>query len=191
MKKLESTFTNMFLSLLIVTAFSSLLASAVYNLTKEPIAEVARQKQFKAIQEVLPGFSELNRFAIMPESGKDSLIFFEGIKDDEVIGVAVKTYTYEGYSGLIELIVGMKPDGTIIKYEVLQHKETPGLGSKISDSAFAKQFNNQNPAQFRLKVKKDGGDVDAITAATISSRAICDALNRAYQSYSRLKQQTH
>lgn len=188
MAKLESTFLNMFLTLLIVTAISSLGAGVVYNLTKEPIAEVARQKQQKAIEQVMPGFDELRRFAVMPANGQDSLVFFEGTKEGEVIGVAVNTYTNLGYSGLIKLMVGFKPDGTIVNYEVLDHKETPGLGSKIAEG-FKEQFNGKNPVDFKLTVTKDGGEVDAITAATISSRAVCDALNRAFLAYEEVKKQ--
>jgi electron transport complex protein RnfG len=77
-------------------------------------------------------------------------------------------------------MAGFKPDGTIINISVLQQKETPGLGTKISDPGFKDQFMEKNPADFQLKVIKDGGQVDAITAATISSRAFCDAIERAY-----------
>lgn len=188
MAKLESTFLNMFLTLLIVTAISSLGASVVYNLTKGPIAEVARQKQQKAIEQVMPGFTELKQYSVMPANGQDSLVFFEGTKDGEVIGVAVNTYTNLGYSGLIKLMVGFNPDGTIVNYEVLEHKETPGLGSKIAEG-FKTQFNGKNPSQTTLKVKKDGGEIDAITAATISSRAVCDALQRASAAYGETKKQ--
>ncbi|NCC74341.1 MAG: RnfABCDGE type electron transport complex subunit G [Sphingobacteriia bacterium] len=188
-KKLESTFINMFLTLLIVTAISSLAAGVVYQLTKEPIAEVARQKQQKAIEQVLPGFTDTRQFSVMPETGSDSLIFYEGSKDGEVVGVAVNTYTQLGYSGLIKIMVGFKPDGTLVSYEVLEHKETPGLGSKASDASFKDQFKNQNLNTFKLKVAKDGGDVDAITAATITSRAVCDAIQRAYDAYGKVKNQ--
>jgi electron transport complex protein RnfG len=68
---------------------------------------------------------------------------------------------------------------------VTQHKETPGLGTKMSDPSFKDQFIDQNPESFNLLVTKDGGDVDAITAATISSRAFCDAVERAYKTYTK------
>lgn len=180
MAKRESTFLNMFLTLLIVTAISSLSLSAVYNLTKEPIAEVARLKQENAIKQVIPEFTELRQYSVMPESGADSLTFFEGWKDGEKVGVAVNTYTQMGYSGLIKLMVGFRSDGEIVNYQVLEHKETPGLGTKIADQFFKDHFIGKNPANFKLQVSKDGGDVDAITAATISSRAVCDAVQRAY-----------
>lgn len=189
MAKKESTFTNMLLTLLIVTALSSLAASSVYNFTKGPIAEVKRLKQEKAIKEVMPGFTELERSAEVPSDGGDSLVLFKGFKDGENIGVAVNTYTNLGYSGLIKIMVGFQEDGTINNYEVLEHKETPGLGSKMTSAAFKDQFQGKNPASFNLKVKKDGGDVDAITAATITSRAVCDAIGRAYETYEEMKKE--
>jgi len=184
MAKKESTFLNMFLTLLIVTAISSLAASAVYNLTKGPIAEVARLKQQKAIEQVMPGFTSYNEFKVMPETGKDSLIFFKAFKGEEEIGVAINSYTYVGYSGLIKIMVGFQPDGAIENVEVLVQKETPGLGTKMAEPKFKDQFVGKNLADFNnheILVTKDGGVIDAITAATITSRAFCDAVNRAYR----------
>jgi electron transport complex protein RnfG len=82
-------------------------------------------------------------------------------------------------------MVGFSPDGTIRNTAVLEHKETPGLGDKMETekSDFPDQFKGENPADFGLSVTKDGGDVDAITAATISSRAFCDAVDRAYKTF--------
>lgn len=185
----ESTFTNMLLTLLIVTGISSLAASGVYTLTKGPIAEVQRKKQEQAIKQVMPGFTQLKKESAMPANGPDSLTIFNGYENDQDIGAAVNTYTYKGYSGLVKLMVGFKPDGTITNIAVLEQKETPGLGTKMTGT-FKDQFQGKNPADFKLKVKKDGGDVDAITAATISSRAFCDAVQRAYDTYENVKHDT-
>ncbi|MBW6459704.1 MAG: FMN-binding protein, partial [Bacteroidales bacterium] len=73
------------------------------------------------------------------------------------------------------------PDLTIYNTVVIQQKETPGLGTKMKDPVWKNQFNGKNPDVYNLKVKKDGGDVDAITAATISSRAFSGAISRAYE----------
>jgi Na+-translocating ferredoxin:NAD+ oxidoreductase subunit G len=190
MAKKESTFINMFLTLLIVTAISSLAASSVYNLTKGPIAEVARLKQQNAIEQVMPGpiDTEPQYFSVMPKSGTDSLGFWEGYANGEKIGVAINTYTNMGYSGLIRIMVGFDNEGTIVNYKVLEHKETAGLGTKIAAPFFVNQFIGRNPATQPLKVNKDGGDIDAITAATISSRAVCDAIQRAYDTYIETKE---
>lgn len=87
-------------------------------------------------------------------------------------------------------MVGFLPDGTIHRVETLSHNETPGLGDKIdrSKSDFSVQFEGKNPRTFRLAVRKDGGDVDAITASTISSRAYADALTRAYHVFESIHQ---
>ena len=79
-------------------------------------------------------------------------------------------------------MVGFKPDGSITNVEVLEQKETPGLGTKMATD-WKNQFVGKNPKNFVLKVGKDGGEIDAITASTITSRAFLDALNRAYNSY--------
>jgi electron transport complex protein RnfG len=110
----------------------------------------------------------------------DSLDVFPAKKDDVLVGYAVTTYTKKGFSGNITLMAGFSPDGSIFNITVLEHKETPGLGTKMTEPKFKDQFKGKNPLQFKLKVKKDGGPVDAITAATISSRAFCDAVQRAY-----------
>jgi len=188
MAKKESTFTNMLLTLFIVTAISSLAAATVYNITKGPIAEVQRIKQQKAIEDVMPGFTTIQRVSAMPESGADSVIFFKGYRDTLEIGVAVTTYTYLGYSGYVKMMVGFDMDKKITNVKVLDQKETPGLGTKMADSLqLIHQVIGKNPGEFKLAVKKDGGQIDAITAATISSRAFCDGILRAYNTLDKVE----
>ena len=136
--------------------------------------------------EVVPEFdNEPGNESYTMEIDGGTLIFFPAKKDGELVGTAVSTFTNKGFSGNIKIMVGLLPDGTINNISVLEHKETPGLGDKMSKSksTWSVQFNGKNPADFRLKVTKDGGDVDAITASTISSRAFCDAVDRAYNAY--------
>ncbi len=183
MAKKESTFINMVLTLLIITGVSSLALSGVYELTKEPIAKAKKEKKERAIKAVIPEFDTMFVKMIMPQTGKDSLEIISAYKDSVLVGTAISTYTYKGYSGLIKLMVGLLPNGNIENIAVLEQKETPGLGTKIADTTFKNQFLGKDPSEFMLKVNKDGGDVDAITAATISSRAYCDAVQRAYDAY--------
>ena len=182
MAKTESTFKNMVLSLTIISLVASACLGFVYEITKEPIAASVLNKKLNAIKQVVPDFNnnpndEMYR---LPTGEGDSLDIYPAKKDNELIGYAVNTYTNKGFSGRINIMAGFKPDGTILNIVVLEHKETPGLGTKMTDPLFKDQFNDKNPADFTLKVKKDGGQVDAITAATISSRAFCDAIQRAY-----------
>ncbi len=181
--KKESTFASMVLTLLIVTAVAALALGGVYQLTKEPIALAKKKKQEKAIKAVLPAFDELKAVKVPSYDGGDSLLFTYAKKEGKVVGVAVNSYTDEGFSGHIEIMVGFLPDGTIYNTAVMAHKETPGLGTKMASPEFKNQFKGKNPKTFKLKVKKDGGDVDAITAATISSRAFSDAVDRAYKTF--------
>jgi len=182
--KTESNFKNMVLTLFLVTGIAALALGGVYSLTKEPIA-IARQKKLEAaIKAVLPDFDTIVKEKV-PDPDGDSLILYNAEKEGSPTGVAVKTYSNKGFGGTIDIMVGFAEDGTITNTTVLSQKETPGLGDKMkkSKSNFSEQFIGKDPANFKLKVKKDGGDVDAITAATISSRAFCDALQRAYDTY--------
>lgn len=187
--KRESNFLNMVITLFIVSSVAALVLGGVYTVTKEPIALAKKRKLEAAIKTVLPEFDTLRSAKIALGDGDDSLVFYFGSKDKKIIGTAVKTYTMKGFSGKIELMVGFLQDGTISNTAVVSHKETPGLGDKmdIKKSDFPVQFKGKNPANYLLKVTKDGGDVDAITAATISSRAFCDAVDRAYKAFDKEK----
>lgn len=189
MAKRESTFINMVVTLFLVTGIAAAGLGFVYDLTKGPI-EVARLKaQNEAIKQVLPEFDTLgNSFKTLAEEGGDSLEFFPAYKNGELVGTAVKTYTNKGFSGFISIMAGIDNAGNFSGYSVLEHQETPGLGSKMDVWFNNAEKPNQNiigksPATTRFSVTKDGGDIDAITASTITSRAFLDALTRAYSTY--------
>jgi len=184
--KTKSSFLNMVLTLFIVTAVAAFALATVYNATKEPIELAKKQNKQKAIKNVLPEFNVVeDAVKVMPNGGKNPLLFYKAYKADEWVGTAIESYSDKGFSGRVSIMVGFKPDGTIVNTAVLEHKETPGLGDKmdITKSDFPLQFMDKNPAEWSLSVTKDGGDVDAITAATISSRAFCDAVDRAYETF--------
>jgi len=191
MAKTESTLKNMVMSLTLISLTASACLGFVYELTKEPIALSILNKKLNAIRQVTPEFDnnpndEMYR---LPTGEGDSLDIYPAKKNGEIVGYAVNTYTSKGFSGNISLMAGFKTDGTILSITVLDHKETPGLGTKMTEPEFKEQFTGKNPAEFTLKVKKDGGPVDAITAATISSRAFCDAVQRAYNTIQKGGQQ--
>jgi electron transport complex protein RnfG len=182
-KKLESTLTNMILSLLLISAVMAAALGFVYGVTKGPIEQASKKKEIQAIREVLPAFdNDPTKDAKIIEG----LTFYIGTKAGKPVGCAVKTFTDKGFSGRFDLMVGLKPDGSINQVVVLEQKETPGLGSKMKDSKFKDQFNALSIATLpkqEIRVKKDGGTIDAITAATISSRAFCDGVQKAYSLY--------
>jgi len=184
-KGLESTFFNMVVVLLIVTLIASISLGLVYNLTKDKISQSKAKKKLLAIQEVVVSGYTNNPNGEMYnlKSDQGDLECYPAKNGEEITSVAVKTFTMKAFSGEMQLMVGFLPDGSINKISVIDQKETPGLGTKVTSEKFSGQFIGKNPGSFKLKVKKDGGDVDAITAATISSRAVCDAIERAYNAY--------
>ena len=184
MAKKESSFKNMLITLFVITLLAALALGGIYNITKEPIALAKKAKAEAAIKAVIPEFDTLEVFKVALEDGTDSLIFNKGYKDGLLVGTAIETFSKNGYDPTpVRLMVGFSATGEIINTAVVEQKETPGLGSKMTTDKFKNQFNGKTPGQFILKVKKDGGSVDAITAATISSRAYCDALQKAHSTY--------
>ncbi len=182
-----STFSNMVITLLVITFVSAAVLGGVYALTKEPIRAADAAKTNMAIAEVVPEFDNNPSQEIIKHglAEGDTLTLYPAKKDGALVGVAVRTNTNKGFGGAIVLMVGFLPDGTIYNTAVISHAETPGLGDKISKSKgdFSVQFEGKNPETFKMSVKKDGGEVDAITASTISSRAFCDAVERAYKAF--------
>ncbi|MFP4620804.1 MAG: RnfABCDGE type electron transport complex subunit G [Bacteroidales bacterium] len=190
MAKQESTFTNMVLTLFLVTLAASTTLGFIYELTREPIAEAEMRKKNTAIRQVVPEFTnQPNNESYKVTVEGDSLEIYPAEQNGELVGMAVSSSTDQGFSGKIIIMVGFKPDGSINNISVLEHAETPGLGDKIENakSDWSAQFNGKNPENFELQVQKDGGDVDAITAATISSRAYCDAVQRAYEAFQKAR----
>ncbi len=179
-KKLESTLRNMILSLVLISAVMSAALGYVYVLTKDPIAKSNEKAEQDAIKAVLSDFDN------NPATDKkeiDGVTYYPATKGGNPSGCAVKTFTLKGFSGKFTVMVGFLPDGTINKIQVLEQNETPGLGTKMKEPKFMNQFLGKNPANWKMLVKKDGGEVDAISAATITSRAFCDALQRGFDGY--------
>ncbi len=186
MSKKESTFFGMLLSLLVITLVSGFALGFVNDLTIEPKAKAKLEKKINALKLVLPAFDNNPVEDVkMVKSDKvsDSVEIYPAYSKNKFVGAAVIGSTDKGFSGLVKLMVGFKPNGDIENVVVLEQKETPGLGTKMTDDKFLQQFKGINISDFKLKVKKDGGDVDALTGATISSRAFCDATQMAYDAF--------
>ena len=184
----QSPFKNMTICLFAICAVCSSLLAGVYALTKEPIDSAARAKNEAAIKEVLPE----SAVAIEEERTVD----FEGAsytynlaydEQGNTVGCALNVAPV-GFGGPISIKVGFDANGVICNTKVLSQAETPGLGAKCVEPAFSEQFKGFDPAQKKLAVKKDGGDVDAITASTITSRAYADGLALAVKVYQAIAQ---
>ena len=183
MKRLESNLTNMVLSLTLVALVAAALLGGLYVMTKDPIDQQKKQKQEAAITSVLP---QVDGLTIAEPETADGMTLHKAYKDGEWIATAVETEE-NGFGGKFKVMIGFDNKGNVVNYEVLEHQETPGLGDKMTFwfKNADKQGQNilgSNPADRRFVVSKDGGEVDAITAATISSRAFLKAVNNAYNS---------
>ena len=194
MAKTESSFLNMVATLVVVTLVAAGLLGSVFALTKEPIRLAELKKKNEAIELVVPGFdNEPSQEVQKLFLDGDSIFLYTARKGDEVLGTAVETFTQIGFSGEFKLMVGFDTEDLIVDIAVISHAETPGLGDKmeIGKSDFHVQFQGKHPDTFQISVVKDGGEVDAITASTITSRAYCDAVRRAYQALQQAKQMTN
>ncbi len=176
MAKLESTFKNMVLSLVIISMVAAGALAGVYILTEKNIALQEAQKQQAAILAVLP-----EGCTVAEPEEVEGLTIYKAFKDDQWIATAVET-SEVGFDGPQVIMVGLDAEGKVLDYVVLKQTETPGLGAHI-DHWFKDAIGNRSIIGKKagaLAVTKEGGDVDAITAATISSKAFLKAINKAY-----------
>lgn len=193
MKK-ESSLLQLILSLTLITLIAGAALAFVYDITYDKIAQSKEQKKQEAINAVLTGFDKqsgkIESKRTLVNGDVDSVTVHLAYMNDQLFGAAVETFTDKAFSGKFTIMVGFDAEGVVLGTDVLEHSETPGLGDKINktkDENFSPQFVGMNPAEKPLKVVQDGGDVVAITAATISSRAFCDAVERAHKAFSTLK----
>jgi electron transport complex protein RnfG len=190
MKKKESTLVNMVVVLFIITLVAGLTLGFVNDLTLAPKARARLAKKVGAIQRVLPPFDNdpvSGVIRVRADSGRDSIELYPAFMERAFIGGAATGTSEKGYSGPVRLMVGFQPDGRIINIEVLEQKETPGLGTKMKEDRFLRQFRDKNPSTFDLRPKKDGGQVDALAGATISTRAFAEAAQEAYDAFAEHK----
>ncbi len=198
MKKLASTLPNMIMSLGVITIAAAALLAWTHSVTSEPIEAAAKQKQIDAIKSVAPQFDNdplAQAWSYTPAGATDAFTVFPAYEGDTFTGAAVEGYTKNGFSGEVRVMYGFKADGTITGYEVLSHAETPGLGAKMNEwfrsDAGNRSVIGHNPATDDMRVAKDGGVIDAITAATISSRAFLDALRESYKAFEAYNEQNN
>ncbi|CDC52697.1 electron transport complex RnfABCDGE type G subunit [Bacteroides finegoldii CAG:203] len=187
-----------------VTVISVALLAYVNELTKGPIAEANAKTLNKALKQVLPEFTNNpvgeSDTIFSEKDGKKvvDFIVYPAKKGEEWVGSAVESKAM-GFGGELKVLVGFDAKGKIYNYSLLAHTETPGLGSKadkwfgaydatkgekaVTHEMSKKSIIGMSPGEGELKVSKDGGQVDAITASTITSRAFLNAINKAYEAY--------
>jgi len=178
------------LILTLITASAGLILSLVESVTREPIAEQRRLVTLRALRSVLPQTNNApDEDTVQLVTGKDKRgrdvlrTFFRGRQDGTLSGIAFKVVAPDGYSGNIDIMVGIDPGGTVTGIEILSHAETPGLGDKVTQPAFKANFAGKNLENADWRVKKDGGSFDQITGATISPRAVVGAVRKGLEFY--------
>ncbi len=176
-----STLKNMTLCLTLVCLICAAVVGVAYAVTKEPIDAAAQAKTTASIARVLPEFTSTPQEGSIRVGQAD----YKYYKVDGA-GYAIISST-SGFGGLLTLMVGVTGDGKVCNTTVLSHSETPGLGAKCAtDERFLSQFRGFDPAAKTLAVRKDGGDLDAITASTITSRAYALAVANAVEVFNQL-----
>jgi electron transport complex protein RnfG len=189
MKKLESTLVNMVGVLVCVALVMGAILAYVNHITEGPISEQAEKALSDGIKAVMMSDNltvTANDTISETIDNKECVFIVHKAADasGKELGAAVESTTL-GFGGDLKVLVGFSPEGEILGYTLLQHAETPGLGAK-ADTWFQKDGKasiiGKNPST-PLTVSKDGGDVDAITASTITSRAFLKAVNQAYDVY--------
>ncbi|MCH3924062.1 MAG: RnfABCDGE type electron transport complex subunit G [Bacteroidales bacterium] len=197
MAKLESTMKNMVMSLTFIALAASALLAGAYVLTKKPIENTAKINQDNAIKEVLPNKqAQVGKPVNINLKGfTDPFVVYPATVNNELIGAAIQTYSNEGYGGTISIMVGLDKEGNISNYSILTSGETPGLGQKAGEwfkaNGTKHDIRGKNPGKLKFKPTKDGGDIDAITASTITSRAFLKAVQSAYDAFLQYQKQAN
>lgn len=179
--KKNPSIAQMVIVLLLIAVICSAGVAAVYDMTKDTIQKQKEEKEQASLKLVLPEYdNDPTQDMVQIKLNDAEYLCYTAKKGGVIVGYAVKAGNMNGYNGHVEVLTGFKPDGTIINTQATVLAETPGLGQKAIEPKYHDQFKDKNPKTFRLTVKSDGGDVDAISAATITSRAYAHAVQTAY-----------
>ena len=186
MAKLQSSFKNMALSLTCIALVAAGALAGVYMMTMAPIETAMKAKQEAAIMQVLP---QVEGVQVADAEEINGITLYKAYVGEEWVGTAVEASTKGNqnmpFGGVFRLMVGFDNVGNVVNYVVLEQAETPGLGAlmttwfKNADKP-GQYILGKNPATTEFSVSKDGGDVDAITASTITSRAFLEVVVKAY-----------
>ncbi|GBE14922.1 MAG TPA: RnfABCDGE type electron transport complex subunit G [Proteobacteria bacterium] len=159
---------------------AALILATVYKVTKAPIAYQMKLEVIRSLQAVLPGMEidPDSQYIDLPWNKDQTVRVYRASGAGGITGVAFQVIAPDGYSGNILIMMGVLPDGSLGGIEILAHAETPGLGARIVEPSFKDQFKGRSLENTNFKVKKDGGDIDQLTGATISPRAVVGAVRR-------------
>ena len=165
--------------LTVISVIAGGLLAYVNGVTEGPIQEIKAKALADGIKAVLQA-DEATVQSTDTIDGGVAIVYKTGK------GTAVQAVNNSAFGGSIKVLVGFDAEGNILGYNVLEHAETPGLGAKAGEwfqKGAKGDIIGKHPAKNNLTVSKDGGEVDAITASTITTRAFLGAVNSAYQAY--------
>ncbi|MDH4101316.1 MAG: RnfABCDGE type electron transport complex subunit G [Nitrospirota bacterium] len=181
---------NLVITMVVIAALSALALAQINEMTKGPIAENKKRELVAALKDVLPPFdndpsAEIKEVVTgKDKKGKDvKTVFYLAKQGDQLTGTAFRSLNREGYAGDIWVLVGVDATGTISGIKIVDHKETPGLGDKYTKQSWYDLFKGKNLDNARIAVKKDGGDIDYVTGATITARAAATAVKDGLESF--------
>jgi H+/Na+-translocating ferredoxin:NAD+ oxidoreductase subunit G len=179
----EFSSLSLVLTLVLFCGAAALALAAVNEITREPIAQAKKAKELEAISFVLPDYAN-DPYAdvISVDLGEEGTARLYPARDEAggLVGVAVIT-SAKGYGGDIRIMIGLDAMGKTHRIQVLEMKETPGLGDAIAKDKFLAPLLGQTADSMQWAVTKDGGAIDAVTAATISSRAAVEAVALSFE----------
>lgn len=171
---------------------AGLLLAWTNAVTADPIARALREEKLSVLRKVLPGSdNDLLADAMVLEEGGRPWTFYVGKQAGRTKGVAFSSVSKRGYGGDIEVMVGLDIEGRITSVEIASApSETPGLGSKVKEPKFRGQFRDRTPVDLAwAKVTKDGGAIQGVTGATISSRAVVEAVRDGMTAFAARRQE--
>jgi len=172
LKKSEKTF-HLLIVIAVIAAICAILIAFVYNLTKNKVINIKKEAEIKNVKLIM---TETCKDVEINETVSQNYYICKDINNN-IVSYAFTIATNSGYNGYIKILFAVDLNNTLTGYKILEMTETPGLGDKADHDSFKKQFLGKNTDNFNFNVKKEGGDVDAITAATITSKAVSLALN--------------
>jgi len=177
-------FARLIVTPTVICLFAGVLLAAVHKVTEEPIRRARQEEKSEALKQVLPPCDNnpMEDTVIVTENGIE-WTFYVARSGSLFDGAAVIVTTPEGYGGDITVMVGINADDEVQAIAILDQKETPGLGANIKTDVFRARFEGRHIQKTNWAVTKDGGDIDGLTAATISSRAVVDAVKVGVDAY--------
>ena len=190
-------------SILVLTGICAVSALALAWVNQKTIKKIKLEEQkftLRSLKKALPEFNNSpDKDTLNIKDGGEDFCIYRARKDGKIVGVAITSSDSNGYSGNIKILVGILPDGSLSGIEVLSHAETPGLGARIEEKEFREGIiwtchdctdkKRRSLENTKWLVRKDGGDIDEISGATISSRAVTRATVKALKVFKKYRDQ--